>query len=221
MFFTLSRIGFYLYNLNYFSNAETGETIRAFLYGLRFDLSTALIANLFFILASIIPYRSSWYEKLLKGIFLLSNFIYLGLIFGDYEFFAFNGKKLTYDLFLMGSDIEEQSFQLILNYWYLALLTFVSVGLLWKLYPMTSPIGGRLKWHKAIALSVLTFVLTGIGVRGGLQLRSISPKEAFVFDKHELGNLALNSAYSLVRSFGNEGPPKLNIIQAMRPQLKK
>lgn len=207
-FFTLSRLGFYFYNLNYFSNAKVGETIWAFIYGIRFDLSTALIANLFFIIASIAPYRSNWYEKFLKALFLISNFVYLGLIYGDYEFFAFNGKKLTYDLFLMGSDIADQSLQLFLNYWYLALLNFLSLGLLWKFYPKTHPIGRKLKWYKAIGLSALVFVLTGIGVRGGLQLRSISPKEAFVFERHELGNLALNSAYSLVRSFGNEGLPK-------------
>lgn len=220
-FFTLSRLGFYLYNLSYFSNAQAGETIRAFLYGLRFDLATALIANLFFILASLIPFRSAWYEKVLKGIFLLSNFIYLGLIFGDYEFFAFNGKKLTYDLFLMGSDIKDQSLQLFLNYWYLALLNFICVGLLWKFYPKYHPIAQKLKWYKAIGLSVFFFVLTGIGVRGGLQLRSISPKEAFVFEKHELGNLALNSAYSLIRSFGNEGLPNQKYFKNDKAAVRK
>ena len=53
----------------------------------------------------------------------------------------------------------------------------------------------------------MVFILTGIGVRGGLQLRSLSPKQAFTFKTYELGNFALNSAYSLVRSFGKEGAP--------------
>lgn len=204
--FILSRLGFYFYNYNYFQAAALDETFSAFVLGLRFDLATALIANLFFIIASLIPFRNKAYEKTLKWGFVCANTIFLGFIIGDYEFFAFNGKKLTYDLFLMGGDVQDQFLQLIGNYWYLSLLVILCFIILWRLYPKR-PFFNQSKASLLFSLPVsfLLFVLTGIGIRGGLQLRSISPKEAFVFKSQELGNFALNSAYTLVRSFGDDG----------------
>lgn len=224
LIFALSRVGFYFYNFSYFEAASLSETIWAFFYGLRFDLSTVLIANLFFILAAILPYRPRWYGKFLKALFVISNTVYLSLIFGDYEYFAFTGKKLTYDLLMIGSDFNDQAPQLIANYWHLTLLTFFTAGLVWKFYPMK----GREVWHKkkialykSIPISILFFVLTAIGVRGGLQLRSISPKEAFVFKTYELGNFALNSAYSFIRSFGNKGAKKVSYFSTDKEAFQK
>tara|TARA_Y100001936_G_C16082119_1_gene678688 strand:+ start:1038 stop:2882 length:1845 start_codon:yes stop_codon:yes gene_type:complete len=205
--FTLSRLGFYFYNLDYFQAASVTETLWAFVVGLRFDLSTTLIANLFFILFSLVPYRSKFYGKFLKTVFVLGNFVFLSFIVGDYEYFSFNGKKLTYDLFLTSGDIQDQSLQLIFNHWYLSLLS-IGFGIVsWFYYPERKSSGKKMKWLKALPISLLVFILTGIGVRGGLQLRSLSPKQAFTFKTYELGNFALNSVYSLVRSFGKEGAP--------------
>ncbi|MEX0798199.1 MAG: sulfatase-like hydrolase/transferase [Bacteriovoracaceae bacterium] len=224
LLFSLSRLGFYFYNFDYFKAASLGETIWAYVYGFRFDLATVLIANLFFVIFSILPYRSRLYESFLKWVFVISNTIYLGFIIGDYEFFSFNGKKLTYDLFFMAQDIQDQSFQLALNYWPLSLLIAATAAALWRFYPKTStPLWNAkpLKLYKALPLSLLVFVVTAIGVRGGLQLRSISPKEAFIFKNYELGNLALNSAYSLVRSFGKEGLHKATYFPSDRKALNK
>tara|TARA_Y100000780_G_scaffold232300_1_gene262514 strand:+ start:1086 stop:2930 length:1845 start_codon:yes stop_codon:yes gene_type:complete len=212
--FTLSRLGFYFYNLDYFQAGSITETLWAFIVGLRFDLSTTLIANLVFILFSLVPYRSKFYEKFLKSLFVLGNFVFLSFIVGDYEYFSFNGKKLTYDLFLTSGDIQDQSLQLIFNHWYLSLLSIGFGVASWFYYPQRKSAGVKVKWFKAVPLSLLVFVLTGIGVRGGLQLRSLSPKQAFVFKTYELGNFALNSAYSLVRSLGKEGAPALKFFSS-------
>ena len=101
----ISRILFYFYNLNYFSVAKFGETIWAFFVGLRFDIATTLIINLPFIIFSILPIRNPKYHLFLKVLFVIFNSIFLGLIIVDYEFFAFNGKKLTLDIFFIAGDI--------------------------------------------------------------------------------------------------------------------
>ena len=49
-FFAIYRVLFYVYNYSYFEPFSLGETIFAYLYGFRFDLSITLITNLFFIL---------------------------------------------------------------------------------------------------------------------------------------------------------------------------
>lgn len=204
----ISRILFYFYNLNYFSVAKFGETIWAFFVGLRFDIATTLIINLPFIIFSILPIRNPKYHLFLKVLFVIFNSIFLGLIIVDYEFFAFNGKKLTLDIFFIAGDIGGQFFQVIFYYWYLSLLTIATMAILWRYYPRRKKeylFEMPMKFYKTIPISLFIFVLTAIGVRGGLQMRSISAKDAFVFETYELGNFALNSAYSFTRSLSQKG----------------
>ncbi|MCO4754855.1 MAG: sulfatase-like hydrolase/transferase [Bacteriovoracaceae bacterium] len=221
--FTLSRLGFYFFNFTYFQVGSFQETVLAFIYGLRFDLATMLIANIFFILFSIVPFRNSTYDTFLRWVFTISNTIWLVFIIADYEFFKFNGKKLTYDLFLVSNDIQEQAFQLILNYWYLSLLVIITSFSLFKYFPKRDLSGlyyfSRIKLYFALPLSLCVFVLTGIFVRGGLQMRSLSPKDAFVFESYELGNLALNSSYTLIRSFGKKGAPLVKYYSSDKAAL--
>tara|TARA_B100001971_G_scaffold84647_1_gene77919 strand:+ start:536 stop:2386 length:1851 start_codon:yes stop_codon:yes gene_type:complete len=206
--FLISRVLFYFYNLKYFSVANLGETIWAFFVGLRFDLATTLIANIFFIIFSLIPIRNPKYHLFLKFLFVIFNSIFLGLIIVDFEFFAFNGKKLTLDIFFIAGDIGGQFFQVIFYYWHLSLLTIATMGILWRYYPRRKKeylFEMPMKIYKSIPLSLIIFILTAIGVRGGLQLRSISAKDAFIFETYELGNFAVNSAYTFARSLSQKG----------------
>lgn len=208
LLFLISRVLFYFYNLKYFSVAKFSETILAFFIGLRFDIATTLMANLIFILFSLIPIRNPRYHLFLKILFVIFNSIFLGLIIVDFEFFAFNGKKLTLDIFFIAGDIGGQFFQVIFYYWYLSLLTIATMGILWRYYPRRKKeylFEMPMKFYKSIPISFLIFLFTAIGIRGGLQMRSISAKDAFIFESYELGNFALNSAYTFARSLSQKG----------------
>lgn len=220
--FIISRILFYVYNLKYFSVAGFWETIQAFFIGLRFDIATTLIANLFFIIFSLIPHRGPRYHLFLKILFVVFNSIFLGLILVDFEFFSFNGKKLTLDIFFMTRDIGNQFFQVIFYYWHLSLLTIATMGILWRYYPRRKKeylFEFPMKLYKSIPVSFLFFIFVAIGVRGGLQLKSISAKDAFVFDTYELGNFAVNSAYTFARSLNKKGVPKVKFYKNKREAL--
>jgi len=209
-FYFLYRAVFYFYNYEYFKAAEIGETLFAYVYGIRFDLATTLIANLVFIIGSLLPIPYISYRLLLKIIFVVFNTLFLGFVVIDIEFFSFLGKKMTFDIFDMGGDIKGQAGQLIKNYWFFACLIITNGIVLWKYYPRRKRElfqSSKIKLYKVTGIGVFLFVLTAIGIRGGLQLRSISPKEAFVHDSYELGNLTLNAAYSMVRSIGKKGAP--------------
>lgn len=211
LLFAIYRVVFYFYNYNYFEPFNIGETVFAYFYGFRFDLSITLITNLIFILFSLLPITNLKYRLFLKTLFVLFNTIFLGFLVVDLEFFTFLGKKMTFDLFDMGGDIKNQLPQIIKNYWYLASLVFINMIILWKLYPRRKKellYEAPLSYFKVISIGLILFLLTAIGVRGGLQLRSISPKEAFIHKSYELGNLSLNAAYSMVRSIGNKGLPR-------------
>jgi phosphoglycerol transferase MdoB-like AlkP superfamily enzyme len=211
-FYTFYRAVFYFYNYKYFEPFGLGETIFAFLYGLRFDLATVLIANLIFIVASLLPLSSYKFHVFKKTLFVAFNAVFLGFIIVDLEFFTFLGKKMTVDIFVggMAGDIVQQIVQLTFYYWYLSSLVITTTIILWKFYPrrkrdvlMMPPIA----WYKVAPISFLLFVMTAVGIRGGLQMRSISPKEAFIHEAYELGNLSLNAAYTLVRSINKKTTP--------------
>lgn len=206
IFYVVSRIIFYIYNISYFKSFGITETLFAFFYGLRFDIATVFVVNLFFILFSLVPIRNPRYEKFLQGIFLIFNSLFLGFIIVDYEFFVFLGRKMTFDIFDMALDIQGQIFQLSFYYWFLTLMTLGTIFLLWYFYPKKVSVGSQnVKWWQAVLASFMILVATVIGVRGGVQLRGIEPKDAFIHDNFELGNLSLNAAYTMARSLGKSG----------------
>jgi len=142
----------------------------------------------------------------------------------DFEFFSFIGKKLTFDVFDMGSDIEAQAFQLIFYYWYLTLMCLFLFFFLWIYYPKKKKdimykkkISKHLAFISGFTILIFSFIL----IRGGVQMRSLSPKDAFIFDHYELGNLALNSGYTLVRSLGNKGVSNISYFETDQLAVNK
>ncbi len=217
IFIFIYRVLFYFFNTELYISSSTIEIVKALLYGIRFDIATAFIINLIFILFSIVPVRNSFYLALLKKIFILFNFFFIGFLVVDLEFFSFFGKKLTFDVFEIGGDIQNQAPQLIKNYWYFVLMIFGNIYIFSKLYPRKREIikfNTELKLYKVILLNIIVLIITAIGIRGGVQLRSLSPKNAFVFEKYELGNLSLNAVYTLVRSIGKKGLKEVSYFKA-------
>jgi uncharacterized sulfatase len=121
------------------------------------------------------------------------------------------GKKMTFDIFDMGGDISDQLPQIARNYWYFTFLVIGNGVALWRFYPRKKKevyVGKDLHVLKIIPIGITILILTAITVRGGVQLRSLSPKNAFVFEKYELGNFSLNAAYTMIRSIGKKGISK-------------
>ncbi len=215
--FFFYRVLFYLFNLSYFGNIAFSKIVLAFLYGLRFDLATVAIANAIFIILSIIPLRFPLYKKLIKFIFVVFNTAFLAAVVVDIEFFTFLGKKMTFDFFDMGGDIKDQLPQIMKNYWYFTLLVILNLFVLFKFYPKKKEdffTSRKLSLFKTLPLAFFILVVTAITIRGGVQLRSLSPKSAFIFEEHELGNLVLNAAYTMTRSIGSKGLEKIDYFES-------
>jgi phosphoglycerol transferase MdoB-like AlkP superfamily enzyme len=151
---------------------------------------------------------------------LLSGFFFAIV---NWEFFHFIGKKMTWDIFTMGEDVNDQLFQISYNYWYLTLTILFTCLILWKCYPkerkrtlMTS-----LSWGKIIPINISIFILVAIGIRGGLQIRSLSPKDAFSGGDYKLGVLSLNTAYGFVRSIGEKGESRKKFFKSDQEAISK
>ena len=224
--YTLLRVGFYLYHLDIYKNFSQLEILTGFLYGLRFDLAAILLLNIPVILLALIPSKNTRLLFLERFLFVFLNSVAFVLSLVDYELFLFVGKRFSFDLFKITDDIWDQLPQLILNFWYFPVLGAV-FGIIFFLLDkrfftskeVTLPLSLRL--FSVVVLLTLSFV----GIRGGLQHKSINVQSAFLQGKNELGHLVLNSPYHFLRTLKNKSQVKLkyfaNDDEAIRTILQR
>ncbi|MBC8084561.1 MAG: LTA synthase family protein, partial [Hymenobacter sp.] len=206
--YTLLRLGFYLLNFGTFRSISTGAVLLAFGHGLRFDVSALLWLNLPLVLLSLlVPVSARVGQQVLRGLFVLLNLVGFLLNVIDWEYFKFIGRRLSNEWSTIGDDLQRQAGQIGRHYWYLALPLAALVYLLWRLCPMPqvpgrAPAGaGGRDW----LLRGLEFCAFGglvvLGLRGGWQLKPLRAGAAFDQQPAVLGHLALNSTFTVLKSF--------------------
>ncbi|MDH5598600.1 MAG: hypothetical protein OEY34_05720, partial [Cyclobacteriaceae bacterium] len=125
-------IATYYNELNF---SESFSMIKVFFGGIRFDLSSIIVANsIYFILAFFPAPRINHqvYQQGLKGLFILTNSFFLLLNLVDIAYFPFVSKRMQADTFLfVTGEKGEEFFQLLpgflLQYWHLLILYIVIV----------------------------------------------------------------------------------------------
>jgi hypothetical protein len=136
----------------------------------------------------------------------------LGLlaILVDFELFSFLGKRLSFDFFFMADDILDQIPQLLYHYWY---IPFLSVAVTMYLYFLDKKFfivqDSRLSWFSFFS-GFLFLVIFAIGIRGGLQHKSINVQSAFIQGNNDLGHLVLNTPYHFFRTLRFRPHKKIN-----------
>jgi arylsulfatase A-like enzyme len=218
LFFFLSRICFYLFNLQYFSNLGFSELMRIFLVGFRFDISAILILNLPVILLNSIPFRFRYnkvYQVFVDTYFCLINFFGLLLNFIDTIYFRFTLKRITAEFFSylsMGGDFNKLIPQFMHDFWYIVLIwaAFSTLLVIFILLFIAKAPSGKSKGKSLQYLLVNSFYfvvilcLTVVGIRGGTQLRPIGIITAGNYTQAKNIPLVLNTPFSIARSVGHE-----------------
>lgn len=212
--YTLLRVGFYFYHLNIYKQFTQDEIFQSFFLGIRFDIAAIVLVNLPIVLLSFIPSFHKRFLSFERILFIFLNTAAFIVAVDDYELFLFTGKRLSFDFFVITDDILQQLPQIMLNYWYLPLSAiFFGIGFyffdksVFKLSQKKAP------WFSYPVGLVLLGVLF-IGVRGGLQYKSINVQSAFVQGRNELGHLVLNSPYHFLRTLKNKRIEKLNFFSS-------
>ena len=211
--YTFLRLGFYLYHLDIYKHFSQLEILTGFFYGLRFDLAAILLLNIPVVLLSLIPSQNNHFLFFERFLFVLLNTVGLLLSLVDYELFLFVGKRFSFDLFMITDDIWDQLPQLILNFWYFPFLGAMFGIIFFRL-------DKRFFQSKEVILSLpfkffsilLLLALYFVGIRGGLQHKSINVQSAFLQGKNELGHLVLNSPYHFLRTLKNKSQLKLKFF---------
>src|SRR5664279_4527290 len=215
LFFFLSRIFFYLFNLHYFSVLGFSELMRLFLIGCRFDISAILIINLPVIFFFCIPFKFR-YNKVYKGVvnfyFYLVNSIAIMANFVDLIYFRFTLKRMTAEIFSylsVGGDFSKLVPQFLHDFWYVAVVWLILILLF--IYAVSrfsaSPPPGKSKGNlTSLILNSLLFLfilgLCVLGIRGGTQLRPISIITAGNYTNARYIPLVLNTPFTIVRTIG-------------------
>lgn len=210
LFYLGLRLAFYVFNLQVFETASAGQVLLAFLHGLRFDLSVITLLNLPFIALSLVPrekvFRNARYQRWLLAVFLVINvpFFFINLI--DIEYFKFVGRRSTNEIFAITGDILDQSGHLARDYWYFIFMEVVLGLLLFYLYPAYRK--PAYTPHYPLSLRLLAFLLLVpvmvLAIRGGVQYKPLRSSHAFIQEPAELGNIALNSSFTFIRSIKNK-----------------
>src|SRR5690606_10047564 len=119
--------------------------------------------------------------------------------------FLFMGKRLSFDIFAVSGDIIDQLPQIAVYYWYFP-LAVIALG--FGLFSFDKKFFSLKNTNTTILKQtlggVLLLALAFIGIRGGLQNKSINVQSAFIQGKNELGHLVLNSPYHFFRTFKNQ-----------------
>lgn len=208
--YSLLRIGFYFYHLDIYKHFNQNEIFQSLILGLRFDVAAILLLNIPIILLSLIPGKKSKFVFFERFLFIVINSAGIIAALDDYELFLFMGKRLSFDLFVITDDIWEQLPQLVLNFWYFPLVGLV-FGVVYysfdKKYFKVRETKSKLIYQ--IISSIFFLGFSFIGIRGGLQHKSINVQSAFTQGQNELGHLVLNTPYHFIRTLKNKSQVKL------------
>jgi phosphoglycerol transferase MdoB-like AlkP superfamily enzyme len=208
--YQLCRISFLIFNNSFFSNFSFAEIAKVFFYGFRFDFSAIVITNFLFIFLHLVPWKiyfTKTYQVILTILFLLVNIPALLLNCIDLEYFKYQGKRTTADLFSlfgMGEDMKNTIPQMLRDFWYvlLVLLVIVLIGIfLYNRTKTTKPVKldyGIMPWMVIFPLLSLFALLW----RGGIQYKPIGIMTAAQHTSAQLVPLVLNTPFTVIRTLG-------------------
>ena len=213
---SISRWMLYLFNLQFFHQLDTGQALKLYLYGMRFDLPIVFGINILTILFYCFPSRIIYKGELqtfVDIIYIVTNAIAVLLNFLDIVCFHFFGKHLTINLIKVLLHSDEVSFgvvrQVFFDYWYL-LVIFVLFVLITIVVAQHTKIQKPEKeekphWQLRQAISlVVMLLLTVVAARGGLQAKPISVETAMQYTDPQNAPILLNTPFCLLTTHETE-----------------
>lgn len=232
--YSVSRIGFYLFNTSFFPNLTFQRFVIIMGGGLRFDLSATLYSNSLFILLMILPFTFRFrngYKSMVKWIFIITNSIAFAANTADFIYYRFTLRRTTLSFlnqFENETNLGKLFFQFVFGYWYATLFFVFLVTLLVIAFNRISYDGPQQpnKWKfygygiVAFALSIGLFIG---GARGGFRESTrpitLSNAAAYVKEPREI-NLVLNTPFALMRTAKANVISKVNYFSS-EEELKK
>ncbi len=212
--YSLCRLGFYFFNVDYFPNVQVKGFLIMLWGGIRFDLSAILYINLLFILLHLIPLEIRFhkvYQKVLKYLFYVTNAIGLAANCADLIYYRFILKRTTsavFGTFANEENLGSLTFQFLMDYWFVVIFWMVLITIMVGFYNRL--LLRRLSYSNKWVYYVLAFGAVYIsyrlvlgGIRGGFSstTRPITLSNAgkYVQKPNEMA-IVLNTPFSVFRT---------------------
>ncbi|HMG91982.1 MAG TPA: LTA synthase family protein [Chryseolinea sp.] len=221
---SICRIGFYLFNLNFFPEMSLGHFLQLMLGGLRFDLVTTLYCNALFILLTIVPVDLRFHEKYriaLKYGFFFTNGIMLAVNVADFIYYKFTLRRTTADVFRQfenETNVASLWLRFLWDYWCAALFWLLLIVVMIVVYNGINVRGPQLKNRRmyyitgSIVAPLIAFLVWG-GMRGGFRHSTrpitLSNAGAYVKDPRDI-SIVLNTPFAIFRTWGKTNLQKVN-----------
>lgn len=215
---TLSRIGFYFFNIRMFPDIPFVQLAGILKGGLLFDISAAVYVNLLYLFFNLLPFDfrySNIYQKVLKYLFFITNGIALAANGADYVYYRFVLKRATADIFQTfenESNLVRLIFRFMLDYWPVTIFTLLLISAMIFLYDRLNPLkpgtNNRILYHSVNVLLVPLFAgLIVMAARGGYKHSTrpitISNAARYVENPRDVA-IVLNTPFSLIRTSGKK-----------------
>jgi phosphoglycerol transferase MdoB-like AlkP superfamily enzyme len=224
VFYSLCRLLFLIFNLNYFSEIPASSLLKDFIFGIRFDLSAIVISSVFFIALHFNPFTffyGKYYQLALKLLFMLINIPLLLFSCIDFGLFRFSAKHATSDAFKVmsfGEDFFNTVPRMIIDFWYVLLVFFLlSYLLIWSYNKIrienNDSVDKKKKPFSRFRIFTIYFIsviLVVVGFRGGIQYKPISIITASQYGSSKDVALILNTPFTILKTFGKTHLVELN-----------
>ena len=214
--YTFCRIAFYLFNQELFPTINFSSFIGCLFNGLRFDLSAIFFLNLPVILLIIIPFsfrKNIKYQKAVLMLFYVINSIGLMANLADIIYYRFTLKRISFEIFNYlslggGDDAFSLLPRFVLDFWYIAVIWIFLIAVLVYLssrFTVNKQYAYQNTKGYLIGQCFFALLWAGIAIvcmRGGFQLKPISPITASRDTSSELALIVLNTPFTLIKSAG-------------------
>ncbi|MEG2281819.1 MAG: sulfatase-like hydrolase/transferase [Rikenellaceae bacterium] len=221
LIFQISRLGFYLFNIDSFSDTSFSSYLKVMRGGFVFDLAALLYTNAIYIVLEFFPFKireNKRYQKVAKYIFIITNSAALIVNTVDYIYFKYTFRRTTsmvFNEFKNETNIGSMFWQFFADYWYLLFVIVPLIYLMIWLYDRVvighTKIKSKLLYYpiSLFMLALAIFLFIG-GVRGGYAHSTrpitISNATEYITNAGE-EFIVLNTPFSIYRTIGQE---KLN-----------
>ncbi|MFM9007306.1 MAG: LTA synthase family protein [Bacteroidota bacterium] len=202
-----------------------GPFWEVFLTGLRYDITTVCILNIVpMVLSGFGLERFKPLGNIIAIWTLAVNSIALLLNLIDAAWFRYTAQRCNADLLFMagnGNDLWNVLPAYIADYWYLALIWFAGITSLVLVEKRisasnlkTPPESKGIDFRKTILLGSSLALLCIVGFRGGFQLKPLSVQASVRFVPNQSVPLALNSAFTFIKSMDDTGLDRIEFMPA-------
>ncbi len=208
--FTICRLIFYFYNVNYLP-FDIWELLKSLLFGLIFDASAIAYIFIPFTLLSIIPIKwqaNTIYQNVLRSIFLILIGICVTANIADSIYFRYSRKRSGVEALTMIGDEGNPVGNYFTTYWPWLLIIILIIALSYFFY-----IYGKVDLKKSIKKWWFYFIVlfaVALAARGSLGLKPIKTFDAARFVNSEYVPVAISTPFNIISTLQGKAVEKVN-----------